>query len=117
MVVTLVVDGHTTVIISQKASQLAVVVTVQNSLNQQVQRLAEGFTAGCGCDLLAFRRAQRSNSQKASQLAVVVTLKLIQDKSLHYSQKASQLAVVVTNHHCTSVVLHPRRRLHSWLWL
>ena len=58
---------------SQKASQLAVVVTGRPAL---------------------FLRPVAS--QKASQLAVVVTLSILHLPVQFYSQKASQLAVVVT---------------------
>ena len=59
---------------SQKASQLAVVVTPQEHLNSLGLELTEGFTAGCGCDGTLFIEARVVPfSQKASQLAVVVT--------------------------------------------
>ena len=63
---------------------------------QDLVRLAEGFTAGCGCDLFSAAKTALKDSQKASQLAVVVTLTIPIVFNNLSSQKASQLAVVVT---------------------
>ena len=102
---------------SQKASQLAVVVTPRITASTR-PKLAEGFTASCGCDESFMVKRVSFISQKASQLAVVVTPGDFYSVRLLDSQKASQLAVVVTvtlvnDHSCR--ITH--RRLHSWLWL
>ena len=83
-------------LVSQKASQLAVVVTCILTIFHLRLGLTEGFTASCGCDFPNLGNVIAITSQKASQLAVVVTLTEFIKFDSNNSQKVSQLAVVVT---------------------
>ena len=83
---------------SQKASQLAVVVTQARLDDAGGKGLTEGFTAGCGCDLL------RYSYQWLLELTEGFTAGCGCDSSApnaatfcFYSQKASQLAVTTAS--------------------